>query len=231
MTAAHITFTARLAVAALFIAASSGARASDDCQKQLEAAILKITTSGPVRMQQNLPDTGFTTQSDFVAPNRVSDAFNSAAAPTEFKVQSVRIGSDMYQPGGRKDKAMGPSTGPVYEWHLAFQQYANPRAFYATSCAASTFDFEIGPSLGFTSIEDFAERNAKRLEMRAMTGKKGGLMFPPQLGHMAADPATGRPVAMEIYAIPAAGDTSGKKHIQTRVAFAYDPAIKIEPPK
>lgn len=214
---------------------ATGARADPDpaCQRMLEAAILRITSSGPMRMVITEHTDGTTAAETIVAivpPERFQEITSMPGGPS-FAIRT-RIGGTIYSNAVRtRRKARQPH--PLYaEGSLA--DYAEPRRFFATACSGASFDLEYNPfhfedarreGLSADGSVRYKAFKAEGARLKATFAAMGGVVLREvPTGTLTLDGA-GRPVSMRL-----------RRDLrvianETSVTVTYDPTLTIDPPR
>lgn len=199
--------------AATVMAATPSYADSSACQKQLEAAVLKMTTSGPMRAVEQQWQGGAVeteTTTEFVPPD----------------VVRTTIGGGLYKNLNVKPPApyvlSGNSNGvPVYEIG-ELNSFAHPMRYYAIACSGQTitYDYELRGSFDPDFNVRQAARAAEAKKMAAAMTASGQPLPKFQPSVMTLDPE-GRPITLLI----------GSELEKWTYTITYDPSITIVAPK
>lgn len=212
-------------IAIAFSATAANAGPPPECQKALEAAVLQLTTSGPMRAiekrtRKDTPNTVWVT--DFAPPHSIQkrisgDGSDVASHAPDFTM----IGADVYY-GLEKTIDNQKIEGPIYEYG-PLADFADPFRYYATACNGSAIIFSYEVAGG--NDPDIKVRQDLIAKKKAKDLSYGGAPQKDPVGTMMID-AKGRPASIGY-------DTAGTVGWPDTwsIAYTYDPAIKIAAPK
>jgi hypothetical protein len=211
-------------LAAALLLSIEPAYAQSACQTQLEAAVLKITSSGPVRIvvSQQLGTAGESIETvEFVPPHslRTTQSGRIWNGQTPPRVSTL-IGGTLYS-GHQKIVENAPFSNPVYEagtLHVT----ADPRRFFAINCTGNkiTLNYEVQGSLD----NDFAKREASLKTLQAERATLPSGAMPPSLLEIDGQ---GRPIKLTVGEIRFPNMPPDNQTI----TYTYDLQIRIDPPK
>jgi hypothetical protein len=165
----------------VFAVASLAAPANAEmsaCQKQLEAAVLKITTSGPMRAVSATTVNGRpTTQTTylFAPPTDIQVIEQSLLTGDDLLKQQAQIKAMIEKSPGMADMMAGPTTyigadfyvgsknqnlsdpertkRSVYESTLGFSDHTDPLLFIAVSCSPTEIKFEYDTRMRLAKLD------------------------------------------------------------------------------
>lgn len=223
--AAKMTVTMTGLICLTFSASAALADPAPECQKALEAAVLKLTTSGPLRaiekrMRKGTPETVSATE--FVPPDSIQKRISDDGSDVASKApEFTMMGANVYY-GLEKTIDDQKIEGPIFEYG-PLADFADPFRYYAAACNGTVITFAYEVSGG--NDPDLKVRQDLIAKKKAKDASYGG---PPQkdpVGTMTLD-AIGRPAAIRY-------DTTGTTGWPDAwsIAFSYDPALKIAAPK
>lgn len=225
MALGYIVAAVGVAVVSLPISAAN-AGPPPECQKALEAAVLKLTTSGPMRAldkrkSADMPETLSATV--FVPPDNIQLRQSSDGSVLDRVVPSITMmGANIFY-GIEQTVDDQKIEGAIYEY-APLSQVADPFRYYAIACSGPTITFEYQVPGG--NDPDINVRLAAIEKSRARDAKyNGGKPGKEPVGTLTLD-ASGRPAAI-LY------DTTGTQGWPDAwsIAFTYDPTLKIVAPK
>ena len=201
-----------------------------DCQKSIEEAVAKITSSGPVRVElkTRVIKSGHTvpmSTTDLVPPGTVRVRVSSSKATHDATIYTPGV---TYQPDyetGAWQKIADPVPMTKLTDNMIVATFASPGAYYATSCSAGEFAYEF--DLRGAEIADFSarvkSRDEQRRKMDEIAQSVGAPKLPVSKGTMKIDPQSGRPISFSHL-------VSGSLDVAQDYTLTYDPTLKIEIP-
>lgn len=143
MALGFVAAAAGFVIVALSISAAN-AGPPPECQKALEAAILKLTTSGPMRAlakrkSADMPETLSAT--DFVPPDNIQLRQSSDGSDIDRVLPTITMmGANIFYDTELTvdDQKID---GPIYEYR-PLSDIADPFRYYAIACSGQTITFE-----------------------------------------------------------------------------------------
>lgn len=234
---------------------------AEDCQAKLDAAMSKITSSGPIRATTKIIVNGKPEQEtilEFVPPTDTRTFSRTLLQGEDFRKQQelrertqmgkfnpdgtdeayIHIGADTYMGNKKEAERNEDRLSKTPKGLIELGAFTYWEMYISKTCSSNKFDYEVNPQGRKTAD--------KQSEDDRETGKKDGITSVAPNGSVEVD-ANGRPVRItrnEVYStsfqeelkearkIPFPGVEFPVVASQTfDISITYDPALKIDVPK